>query len=104
MIRLRIDEDQEIEQPSSDDILASITKLDSGESRSINVIRADEENAFTKAIRLQPGLFLLEYSDSYGHMAADDTFDQESLAEVLIAYANGGTEWLKNQSWTPVEI
>lgn len=104
MIRLLSGDNQQIDNPTPADIAASIQALDGGAQPFVSIIRPEEEGAFAKAIRLQPGLFLLEYSDAYGHMAADEPLDGAALAEVLNAYAGGDVAWVKGFSWAPVEL
>ncbi len=71
MTHLEIGSDQTIETPTSNDIATAITALSSGEQSFLTIKQIDDAQAFVKIQRLQAGLFLLEYSDAYGHMAAD---------------------------------
>lgn len=104
MIRLQIGDDQQIEQPTSEAIADAIAALDAGEQPFLNLVREGEGGGFAKAIRLQRGLFLLEYSDIYGHLAADEPLDASDLADVLNAYAGGDVAWVQRFSWAPVEL
>jgi hypothetical protein len=67
-------------------------------------MRNEEQNHFAKAVAMQGGLFLLEYRDMYGHMAADEPLSGDDLADVLSAYAGGDDTWIKRYSWAPVEL
>lgn len=104
MTRLELGSDQTIEMPTSDDIATAIAALSSGAQSFVTIKQNDDEQAFVKVQRLQAGLFLLEYSDAYGHLAADEPVDDETLAEVLNVYTSGDTTWIKRFSWAPVEL
>jgi hypothetical protein len=83
------------------DAIAAVAR---GDDEFVIVVRDNEQNYFAQAAPMQGNLFLLEYRDLYGQMAADEPIEAADLAALLIAYANGDDSWISRFAWAPVEI
>lgn len=104
MATLRIGDEPLPGEPTEAAIKDALGALARDEAEFLIVVRDEAQNHFAQATAMRGGLFLLEYRNAYGHVAADEPLDADELAAVLLAYAGGDDTWAERYGWAPVEI
>lgn len=104
MATLHVGDMAQAGEPTASTIKAGLGALARDEAEFLIVVRDEAQNYFAQAASMRGGLFLLEYRNVYGQVAADEPIDADELAAVLLAYAQGDDSWFERYSWAPVEI
>ncbi|MBC8076502.1 MAG: hypothetical protein H7Y32_10545 [Chloroflexales bacterium] len=104
MATLHIGDVVQAGEPTALTIKEGLDALARDEAEFLIVVRDEAQNHFAQVASMRGGLFLLEYRNAYGQVAADEPFDVDELAAVLLAYAQGDDSWAERYSWAPVEI
>lgn len=103
MATLHIGDVAQAGEPTEATIKEGLGALARDEAEFLIVVRDEAQNYFAQAASMR-GLFLLEYRNAYGQVAADEPLGADELAAVLLAYAQGDDSWAERYSWAPVEI
>jgi hypothetical protein len=91
-------------EPTEATINEAVGALARNEAEYLIVVRDEAQNHFAQAAAMRGDLFLLEYRNAYGHVAADEPLTADELVAVLLAYAQGDDSWAERFGWAPVEI
>ena len=91
-------------EPTEATIRDAVNALARDEAEFLLVVRDEAQNYFAQVAAMRGGLFLLEYRNAYGQVAADEPLEADDVVDVLLSYAQGDDSWAERFGWAPVEI